>query len=100
MADPPPSSTIVMPAQGVFVFASEALGALKTSPVLLLIVVLNLVFASLAGYYLLQVEHYRADDRAAIGNLLADCINRSVPVDYLLHIEAPSLRERQAPVRP
>ena len=37
----------------------------------------------LAGYYLLQVEHYRADDRKALATLLDKCLTQSVPLEYL-----------------
>lgn len=72
----PPSATIA----GV---ASDAIGALRTSPVLLLIVLLNMVFATVGGYYLLQVEAYRAADRQALAGLLEKCIVHTVPIDFL-----------------
>jgi hypothetical protein len=63
--------------------AGDVVDAFKTSPVLLLIVLLNGIFACAAGYYLLQVEHYRADDRKALFELLQQCTMRTVPLDYL-----------------
>lgn len=54
--------------------ATGLIDAFKTSPVILLIVVLNMVFAGAAAYYLLHVEAYRAEDRRAIVGLIDKCI--------------------------
>lgn len=79
----PEPSTAPPPARSWVGAAGDVVDALKTSPVLLLIVLLNGIFAACAGYYLLQVEHYRADDRKALFELLQQCTMRTVPVDYL-----------------
>jgi hypothetical protein len=85
MTDVPPSQpVIVMPSQGTVAgVATSAIDALRTSPVLLLIVVLNMTFALAAGYYLLQQESYRAKDRDALAGLLEKCITQTVPISYL-----------------
>ena len=74
MAEPQP--TITGSVAGV-------VDAFKGAPVLLLIALINAAFIGSAGYYLLQVEHYRADDRKVLGALLEKCLTQSVPVDYL-----------------
>jgi hypothetical protein len=56
--------------------------------VLLLFVLLNAAFVGTAGYYLLQVEHYRAEDRAALSGLLDKCISQTVPVSYLQQLKS------------
>lgn len=62
---------------------SGVFDAFKTSPVLLLIVLLNMAFICSAAYYMLQVEAYRAKDREALGTLLGKCLTEAVPIDYL-----------------
>lgn len=64
--------------------AAGVVEALRASPVLLLIVLLNGFFVAAAGYYLLQVEAYRAADRSALISLLDRCASQTVPMDYLL----------------
>ncbi len=46
--------------------ATAVIDALKTSPVLLLIVLLNATFCGAAAYYLLQVEAYRHKERVEV----------------------------------
>jgi hypothetical protein len=58
--------------------------ALKGAPMLLLLALINASFIATGGYYLLQVEHYRADDRKALASLLEKCLTQSVPLEYLL----------------
>lgn len=63
--------------------------AVKTlPPVLLLIVLLNIAFAGVGGFYLLQVEAYRAADRQALASLLTKCLTETVPIDYLSRQQA------------
>jgi hypothetical protein len=85
MAETPP----VVQQSGVVGVASGAIEALKTSPVLLLIVLLNMVFAVAAAYYLLQVESYRAADRHKVAEMLDKCIGNTVPMEYLLRTHDP-----------
>jgi len=61
-------------------------------PVLLLIVLLNMAFAGVGGWYLLAVEGYRAEDRKELAQLLTKCIAESVPVDFLLRQQQPQGR--------
>jgi hypothetical protein len=71
------------PARGVIALGGDLLDALKTSPVVLLIVILNIAFAGAGAYYLLQVEAYRAGDRQALAKLLTECLTHTVPIEYL-----------------
>ena len=64
--------------------ASGITDAFKTSPVMLLIVLLNGAFIASAAYYLIQVESYRTVERQAIAAMLDKCIAQTVPVEYLL----------------
>jgi len=74
------SSTISTVAGGLF-------SAFQASPVLLLIVILNGFFIGSAGWYMLQVEAYRADDRKALTAILDKCTAQSVPIDYLIRAQ-------------
>jgi hypothetical protein len=67
----------------VTTIAGDLFGAFQTSPILLLIVLLNIAFAGSAAYYLLQMEKYRADDRRALAALLDKCLMQTVPLTYL-----------------
>jgi hypothetical protein len=83
---PPPAQAVILSpptSGGVVALGGDVVGALKTSPVLLLIVLLNMAFAGVGGYYLLQVEAYRAQERAALSSLLEKCLTQSVPTSYL-----------------
>lgn len=77
------------PAAGVVGLGVGVVDALKTSPVLLLIVILNMAFAFAGSYYLLQVEAYRAADRAALAGLLTKCLTETVPISYLAPTSKP-----------
>ena len=50
---------------------------------LLLIVLLNMAFAGGAGYYLVRIEDYRAQDRTALLALLEKCTLHTVPLEAL-----------------
>jgi hypothetical protein len=81
MADAPAS-----PVASVTGLAAQAIGALGGAPVLLVLVLINGCFVGAGGYYLLQVEQYRAKDREAIVGVVDKCITNSfnsVPVEYL-----------------
>jgi len=49
------------PRQGVTGVATGIVDALKTSPVLLLIILLNMAFAGGAAYYLTYIENLRSE---------------------------------------
>ena len=64
--------------------AGGVIDALKTSPVLLLIVLLNAAFIFAAAYFLMLQEGYRATDRAKLIEMIDGCITKTVPMDFLL----------------
>ena len=88
MAEPAPPAVTPISARTVSVtgVAGDAIEALKGSPTLLLIVLLNMVFAVIAGYYLLQVEQYREKDRALVAGILDKCVSQMVPVEVVKDI--------------
>jgi hypothetical protein len=57
MTDSPPSRR----PNGITGLGGEVIDALKTSPVLLLIVLLNMAFAGSAAYYLSNIENKRSE---------------------------------------
>lgn len=61
---------------GVTGLAGDAIDALKTSPVLLLIVLLNMAFAGAAAYYLTGIENKRSE---ATKLILDRCIPYASP---------------------
>jgi len=100
VSDTPAVRVEQQPAGGggtVTTIAGGLFDAFKTSPVLLLIVILNGVFVASAAYFLLQVEAYRAADRQAIATMLDKCIAQTVPVDYLVRSQ---LQWQQTPRAP
>jgi hypothetical protein len=74
---------IVVQQRGAVAVAGDVVDAFKTSPVLLLIVLLNMAFCGAAAYYLLRVEDYRAADRVALFSLLEKCTMHTVPIEAL-----------------
>jgi hypothetical protein len=52
MTDDRPPTVVVQPSQGVVGVAADTIGALRGSPTLLVMVVLNCVFIAGAAYYL------------------------------------------------
>jgi len=87
---PAPNVIVQQPGTSITGSITGVVDAFKGAPVLLLIALINAAFIATAGYYLLKVEAYRADDRKALGQLLDKCLTQSVPLDYLLqHKERP-----------
>ena len=56
--------------------AGDVVGAFKTSPVLLLIVLLNMAFAGAASYFMVHLESWRHE---AMVTLMDRCIPRHAP---------------------
>jgi uncharacterized protein HemX len=54
--------------------------ALGAQPVMLTVVLLNIVFACIGGYFLLQLETFRASNTAALIDLMRACILQTSPV--------------------
>jgi hypothetical protein len=77
-APPPPrnNSSIVGNITGV-------IGELRTSPVLLMLVLLNAAFIFAAAYFLMQLEAYRAKDRTGLIETINSCITKTVPIEVL-----------------
>ena len=69
---------------GISAVAGDVVDALRTSPVLLLIVLLNMAFAGGAAYYLVRVEDYRAQDRTALlhATVVATSDDRSIDDEH------------------
>jgi hypothetical protein len=63
--------------------ASSVIDALRTSPVLLLIVLLNMAFAGSAAYYLVSVEAHRSVGVTRLLDLLEKCTLHTVPLEAL-----------------
>jgi len=100
VTDQPPAVRVEQqPAGGgtVTTIAGGLFDAFKTSPVLLLIVILNGFFIGAAGYFLLKVEEYRAADRQSIAAMLDHCIAQTVPVDYLVRTQMQWQQTPRAP---
>ena len=72
----PPQTALQLGGQGLNTVAA-ALGA---QPLLLVIVLLNIVFASIGGYFLLQLERYRASNTTALIELMRACILQTAPL--------------------
>jgi hypothetical protein len=60
-----------------------ALDDLKSTPVLLSIVLLNGFFIVSAAYYLINTEGYRAADRQTLIKALDNCVQHTVPTEFL-----------------
>jgi hypothetical protein len=54
--------------------ATDVVGTLGTQPLLLVLVLLNMVFAGVAGVFLLKLEEYRANSALALIELMRACI--------------------------
>lgn len=83
----PVTPVIVQPQARAGIVAEISGGLLDTfktlPPVLMILVLLNMCFAGVGGYYLLRVEEYRANDRKATHDLLAKCLTETVHIDFL-----------------
>ena len=92
VAHPSPPATVVVPPSGAIgvagLIAGDTVGALKQSPVLLLVVVLNIAmlvasavaawaFVSHAQQFLITQESYRHTERTALGALLERCLDKA-----------------------
>ena len=77
-------TTVVLPPQTALQLGGESLhsitSALGTQPLLLVIVLLNIVFAVVGGYFLLQLEKYRADNLSKMIDVIKYCVSETVPV--------------------
>ena len=60
--------------------AHDAIGSLGAQPVLLLIVLINVVFAGIGGYFLSQLEKTRASLMATTLEIVRSCVLETAPV--------------------
>jgi hypothetical protein len=109
MANPEIPATVVLPAQTALQLGGQSLsqitGALGTQPIMLVVVLLNVVFASIGGFFLLRLEEYRAANLTALIDLMRSCVLETAPLasrgssDELesLRREVDALRQRSAP---
>jgi hypothetical protein len=58
MSDDRPPTVVVQPAQGVVAVAADTVGALRSTPVLLVMVLLNAAFIGAAAYYLRTAQDH------------------------------------------
>jgi len=66
--------------------AKQAIGVLdnlKSTPVLLALILLNCAFIASAAYYLIHTEESRASERGRLIDALDSCVKNTVPIDYL-----------------
>lgn len=59
--------------------ASRVIGSLSGTPVLMLIILLNIAMIGTAGWFLLQQEHYRHAERLKLAELLEVCLRKEGP---------------------
>lgn len=75
-ADKPTPVVVHVPRQGASAAAGEsareAVRSLGAQPVLLLVVILNMVFAGVAGWFFIKLEEYRHVERMQIMQLLGN----------------------------
>jgi uncharacterized protein HemX len=79
-----PTTVVVQPASTALQLGAQSLGqvtsALGAQPIMLTVVLLNVVFACIAGYFLLQLETFRAQNLASMIDLMRECIVNTTPV--------------------
>jgi hypothetical protein len=71
MGDDRPPTVVVQPSQGVIGVAADTVGALRGSPTLLVMVVLNCVFIAGAAYYLRNQQDHAFK---LVGAVLERCL--------------------------
>lgn len=84
VSDPAPVPT--RRANGITAVAGDVVDALRTSPIILLIVLLNMAFAGGATYYLANQEEQRAQNVASLVALLEKCTMHTVPIEALQYM--------------
>ena len=77
-------TTVVLPPQTALQLGGQSLhqitAALGAQPLMLTVVLLNVVFASVGGYFLLQLEKYRAENLQALIELVRSCVLETAPL--------------------
>ena len=76
--------TIVLPPQTALQLGGQSLSqvtsALGAQPLLLVIVLLNIVFASIGGFFLLRLEEYRAGNLKDVLEIMRACVLQTAPL--------------------
>jgi hypothetical protein len=90
---PPPTAVIVQPSQGVVGVATGTIDALRTSPMLLVMVVLNCAFIAAGAYYLRNQQ-----DHAYM--LVNAVLERCLPEAKHSLLELPALAANPYPPSP
>jgi hypothetical protein len=77
-------TTVVLPPQTALQLGGQSLNtitaALGAQPIMLVVVLLNVVFASIGGFFLLRLEQYRAANLTAIIEIVRSCILETAPL--------------------
>lgn len=77
-------STVVLPPQTALQLGGQSLSqvtaALGAQPLMLTVVLLNMVFVSIGGYFLLRLESYRAANLTALISLVQSCVLETAPL--------------------
>lgn len=68
------------PRPGISGIANNAIDALKNSPVLMLVILLNVVFVISFGYYLMKAEQHQAEYRQSALLIMEKCILQTTPI--------------------
>jgi len=77
-------STVILPPATALQIGGQSLhqitAALGAQPLMLTVVLLNVVFAGVGGYFLLQLEKYRAENLQALIELVRSCVLETAPL--------------------
>jgi ABC-type transport system involved in cytochrome bd biosynthesis fused ATPase/permease subunit len=77
-------STVILPPATALQLGGQSLhqitAALGAQPLMLTVVLLNLVFAGVGGYFLLRLEAYRAANLTALIELVRSCVLETAPL--------------------
>jgi predicted permease len=82
----PTQSTVIMShppgaIQAGIAVAHDAVGSLGAQPVLLLIVIINIVFIAVGGFFLSQLEHTRSGLMMATLDIVRACVLETSPLE-------------------
>lgn len=82
--EPVQTHTVVLPASTPLQLGGQSLAhvtaALGAQPVILAVILLNIVFASIGGYFLLALEKYRAANVTGLIDLMRACVLETAPL--------------------
>ena len=77
-------STVILPPSTALQLGGQSLhqitAALGAQPLMLTVVLLNLMFAGVGGFFLLKLESYRAQNLTAIIELVRSCVLETAPL--------------------